>query len=290
MRLIDCKAIREEILQEVKSQVEKLDFTPQLHIISIGEDKASETYINNKIKTAHEVGIDCQHYHLEGNITQQEAEKTIMKIAQHNQGAIMLQLPIPKHLDEDKLIGYIPQMKDVDGLTSTNMGMLVQNHKDAIIPATANAVYHIIKSKFGEDLSELNVAVVNRSKLIGQPLQALLTNKNATVTLCHSKTRNLSSHMIKSDIIVTGIGKPKYFYSVHCADEYQLIVDCGINYVDGKLVGDWHEEELNEVCDDTVYLTPVGKKRAGVGSITTACLMLSVLKTYEIQKGIEEDE
>lgn len=181
MKIVDCKAIREEILAEVKAQVEQLDFTPQIHIISIGEDKASETYINNKIKTAKEVGIEAHHYHLDGDMIQPQVELAIMNIAQEKQGAIMLQLPIPKHLDENKLIGYIPQYKDVDGLTSMNVGMLTQGNKDAIIPATANACYHVIKKAFGEDLSGLNVTVVNRSKLIGQPLQALLTNHNATV-------------------------------------------------------------------------------------------------------------
>lgn len=284
MKLIDCKAIREEILQEVKSQVEKLDYTPQLHIISIGDDKASQTYINNKLKTAEQVGIESFHYTLDGSTTQEEAELEIMKIAQKKQGAVMLQLPIPSHLDENKLIGYIPQFKDVDGLTSTNMGMLVQGDEDAIIPATANAVYHIIKKYFSEDLSGLNITVVNRSKLIGQPLQALLTNHNATVTLCHSKTRNLPVPMIKSDILITGIGKAKHFNYNDCSDEYQLIIDCGINYVDGKLVGDWDEDSLVDKCDDTVALTPVGQRRMGVGSITTTCLMKSVIQCCEIQR------
>lgn len=285
MQLVDCKAIREEILQEVKLQVEQLDFTPQIHIISVGNDKASETYINNKIKTAKEVGIEAHHYHLDGDMLQPQVELAIENLVKEKQGAIMLQLPIPKHLDENKLIALIPQCKDVDGLTSTNMGMLTQGNKDAIVPATANACYHIIKKMFGKDLSGLNATVVNRSKLIGQPLQALLTNHNATVTLCHSKTRNLSAPMIKSDILITGIGRPQHFNVNDCSDEYQLIIDCGINYVDGKLVGDWNEESLLEVCNDSVHLTPVGQRRMGVGSITTACLMLSVIKCHKLQGG-----
>ena len=285
MKIVDCKAIREEILAEVKAQVEQLDYTPQIHIISIGEDKASETYINNKIKTAKEVGIEAHHYHLDGDMLQPQVELAIENLVKEKQGAIMLQLPIPKHLDENKLIALIPQCKDVDGLTSMNMGMLTQGNKDAIIPATANACYHVIKKAFGEDLSGLNVTVVNRSKLIGQPLQALLTNHNATATLCHSKTRDLHVPMIKSDILITGIGKAKHFNANDCSDEYQLIIDCGINYVDGKLVGDWDEESLAEVCNDTVSLTPVGQRRQGVGSITTACLMKSVIKCHELQRG-----
>ena len=164
--------------------------------------------------------------------------------------------------------------------------MLTQGNKDAIVPATANACYHIIKKMFSEDLSGLNATVVNRSKLIGQPLQALLTNHNATVTLCHSKTRKLPVPMITSDVLITGIGKPKFFNSQDCSDEYQLIIDCGINRdEDGKMCGDWNEESLFEVCDDSVHLTPVGQRRMGVGSITTACLMLSVIKCHKLQAG-----
>lgn len=285
MKIVECKAIREEILNEVKSQVEKLDYTPSIYIISVGDDRASQTYITNKMTTAKEVGIAPYHYTYEADITQEELEKQIKTIVDNTKGAVMLQLPIPKHLDEDKLIGLINQKQDCDGLTSTNMGMLTQGHKDAIIPATANAVYHIIKKYFGGDLSGLNVAVVNRSKLIGQGLQPLLTNHNATVTLCHSKTRDLQSPMIKSDILVTGIGKAKHFNSNDCSDEYQLIIDCGINYVDGKLVGDWEEDSLVDKCDDTVALTPVGKSRNGVGSVTVACLMLNVIKSCELQRG-----
>lgn len=285
MKIVDCRAIREEILSEVKSQVEKLDYTPSIYIISVGDDRASQTYITNKMTTAKEVGITPYHYTYEADITQEKLEEQIKTIVDNTKGAVMLQLPIPKHLDEDKLIGLINQKQDCDGLTSTNMGMLTQGHEDAIVPATANAAHHIIKKYFGEDLSGLNVAVVNRSKLIGQPLQALLTNHNATVTLCHSKTRDLQSPMIKSDILVTGIGKAKHFNSNDCSDEYQLIIDCGINYVDGKLVGDWDEDSLVDKCDDTVALTPVGRKRQGVGSLTTACLMLNVIKSCELQRG-----
>lgn len=283
MQLVNCKDIRENILQEVKQQVEQLDFVPQIHIITIGEDDASKVYVSNKIKTAKSVGIEPLHYEFSGDITQEQAEEEIKKLCSEVQGGVMLQLPIPSHLDETKLIDLIPQNQDVDGLTATNMGMLTQGNKDAIIPATANACYHIIKKMFGEDLSGLNATVVNRSKLIGQPLQALLTNHNATVTLCHSKTRNLPVPMITSDVLITGIGKPKFFNSQDCSDEYQLIIDCGINRdEDGKMCGDWNEESLFEVCNDSVHLTPVGKKRAGVGSIVTACLMQSVLKCYQL--------
>lgn len=288
MKLVDCKSIREEILEEVKRQVAKLDYVPHIHIISIGDDEASKTYINNKIKTAVEVGIKSSHYIIDGNVTQEEAEEKIIKIAQTKKGGVMLQLPIPEHLDENRLISLIPQFKDVDGLTSLNMGMLTQGDKNAIIPATANAVYHIIKKYYGSDLKHLNVSVVNRSKLIGQPLQSLLTNNDATVTLCHSKTKNLDMVTSKSDIIVTGIGRAKHFKQMHSnqtnnLSDKQLIIDCGINYVDGKLFGDWDEEEM-EKCNDAIILTPVGKKRAGVGSLTTACLMLSTIKCCEMQK------
>ena len=191
----------------------------------------------------------------------------------------MLQLPIPKHLDEKILINKIPQYKDVDGLPDLNMGMLVNGHPYAIVPATAMGVYQIISHVLETgDLTGVDVTVVNRSQLIGKPLQALLTNHNATVTLCHSRTDNLQNHTSRSHVVVTGIGKSKYFDSYYFSD-YQMLIDCGINRDEnGKLCGDIDTDEVQEVYK--VHITPVP---GGVGILTTACLMLSVIQCYNLQ-------
>jgi methylenetetrahydrofolate dehydrogenase (NADP+)/methenyltetrahydrofolate cyclohydrolase len=280
MAVIDCHEIRGQILTEAKKQIEALPTKPKLTIITIGHDDASEVYVRNKIKTATSLGIEVSHAKLEEDITQERAEKRI-KLEMEYTDAIMLQLPIPKHLDEKALINLIPQEKDVDGLTDLNMGMLVNNHPHAIVPATAMGVYKVISHVLEtSDLSGVNIAVVNRSKLIGKPLQALLTNHNATVTLCHSKTDSLNHYTWNSHVVVTGVGKPKFFENTDF-NYYQLIVDCGINRdEDGKLCGDVDSESLSSFGEDGIGYTPVP---GGVGILTTACLMLSVIQCYNLQ-------
>ena len=278
MAVIDCHEIRGQILTEVKKQIEVLPTKPKLTIITIGEDDASKVYVRNKIKTAESLGIEVSHAKLEEDITQERAEKRI-KLEMEYTDAIMLQLPIPKHLDEKILINLIPQEKDVDGLTDLNMGMLVNNHPYAIVPATAMGVYQIISHVLETgDLTGVDVTVVNRSQLIGKPLQALLTNHNATVTLCHSRTDNLQNHTSRSHIVVTGIGQPKYFDSYYFSD-YQMIIDCGMNRdEESKLCGD---VDINEVQEELkVHVTPTP---GGTGILTTACLMLSVIQCYNLQ-------
>ena len=278
MAVIDCHEIRGQILTEAKKQIEALPTKPKLTIITIGHDDASEVYVRNKIKTATSLGIEVSHAKLEEDITQERAEKRI-KLEMEYTDAIMLQLPIPKHLDEKILINLIPQEKDVDGLTDLNMGMLVNGHPYAIVPATAMGVYQIISRVLETgDLTGVDVTVVNRSQLIGKPLQALLTNHNATVTLCHSRTDNLQNHTSRSHVVVTGIGKSKYFDSYYFSD-YQMLIDCGINRDEnGKLCGDIDTDEVQEVYQ--VHITPVP---GGVGILTTACLMLSVIQCYNLQ-------
>ena len=280
MAVIDCHEIRGQILTEAKKQIEALPTKPKLTIITIGHDDASEIYVRNKIKTAKEVGIDIDYVKLDDDICQREAEQAIENICSRSiNHAVMLQLPIPQHLDKDKLINVIPQHKDVDGLTNLNLGMLVNSHKDAIVPATAMGVYKVISHVLETgDLTGVDVTVVNRSQLIGKPLQALLTNHNATVTLCHSRTDNLQNHTSRSHIVVTGIGQPKYFDSYYFSD-YQMIIDCGMNRdEEGKLCGDVDINEVQEELKVHVTLTP-----GGTGILTTACLMLSVIQCYNLQ-------
>lgn len=281
MAVIDCHEIRGQILTQVKQEVQALPTKPRLTIITIGEDDASQVYVRNKIKTATGVGIEVNHVKLPETITQEEAENQIIELIVHdNPDAVMLQLPIPKHLDDRILINLIPQTKDVDGLTDLNMGMLVNGSPYAIVPATAMGVYTVIASVLGNDLSGVNVAVVNRSRLIGKPLQALLTNHNATVTLCHSHTDPLNHYTWNSHVVVTGVGKPKFFDNTDFT-YYQLIVDCGINRdEDGKLCGDVDSESLSSFGQEGIGYTPVP---GGVGILTTACLMKSVVQCYNLQ-------
>ena len=283
MAKIDCKAIREEILQHVRDELEKIDYetelVPSLAIITIGDDDASKVYVRNKINTAESLGIQTHHIRLASTVSQEQAEQEIKRVCDTVVDAVMLQLPVPKHLDSHRLINIIPQHKDVDGLTDLNIGKLINNRPDAIVPATAMGVYRVIASVLGNDLSGVNVAVVNRSQLIGKPLQALLTNHNATVTLCHRKTDPLNHYTWNSHVVVTGVGKPKFFDNTDFT-YYQLIVDCGINRdEDGKLCGDVDSESLVSFGQDGIGYTPVP---GGVGVLTVACLMLSVVQLFKM--------
>ena len=285
MAKIDCQVIREEILQHVRDELEKIDYetelVPSLAIITIGDDDASKVYVRNKINTAESLGIETHHIRLASTVSQEQAEQEIKRVCDTVVDAVMLQLPVPKHLDSHRLINIIPQHKDVDGLTDLNIGKLINNRPDAIVPATAMGVYRVIASVLGNDLSGVNVAVVNRSQLIGKPLQALLTNHNATVTLCHSKTDPLNNYTWNSHVVVTGVGKPKFFDNTDFT-YYQLIVDCGINRDDdGKLCGDVDSESLASFGSDGIGYTPVP---GGVGILTVACLMLSVIQCHKLNQ------
>ena len=284
MPIIDCKVIREEILNDVKSQLAELKGTPRLCIVTIGNDDASKVYVRNKIKTAKELGIDVKHLQLDDDICQEEAEQVIEAICNRSTNhAVMLQLPIPSHLNKDRLLNVIPQHKDVDGLTDLNMGMLVNNREDAIVPATAQGVYEILRRmNRNDDLSWVNVTVVNRSQLIGKPLQALLTNHNATVTLCHSKSDyDFNDYFVDADVVVTGIGHANYYFSDNFYNG-QTIIDCSMNRdEDGHLCGDVDYKDVLAHGRD-IDITPVP---SGVGILTTACLMLNVVKTYKLQGG-----
>ena len=283
MAKIDCKAIREEILQHVRDELEKIDYEtelgPSLAIITIGDDDASKVYVRNKINTAESLGIQTHHIRLASTVSQEQAEQEIKRVCETVVDAVMLQLPVPKHLDSHRLINIIPQHKDVDGLTDLNIGKLINNRPDAIVPATAMGVYRVIASVLGNDLSGVNITVVNRSQLIGKPLQALLTNHNATVTLCHSRTDKLQNHTSRSHVVVTGVGIPKYFDSYYFS-QHQMIVDCGINRDENnKLCGDVDTDEVLSAYN--VGITPVP---SGVGILTTSCLMLSVIKCHNLNQ------
>ncbi len=278
MQFIDCKSVREQILTEVKQKVEKIGKKLRLVIFQVGDDDASQVYVKNKRRTADEVGIGVEIVKC--------AESTPLGSLKYLIGAysemedttgVMLQLPLPDHLKEytQELLDLIPWEKDVDGLSSESVGRL-WNGRDCIAPATPSGIMRLLP----DDLSGKNVCIINRSNLIGKPLTKLLMDKNATVTVCHSKTRELSleNTTFVSDIIVTGIGKPNHFNSELISDG-QTWIDCGINRTPcGELCGDVDSDTL---MFTDVSVTPVP---GGVGILTTASLMANVVKAYELQK------
>ena len=273
---INCREIRNEILSEVKSEIESLNENPTLAIVTCGTDEASKIYVRNKIKTCEEVGINVKHFDLSpDNYTQDELQDLVYNLNHHYNG-VMVQLPLDKKYDEKAILNCVDYRHDVDGLTMQQRLLLEDNDSAALIPATAGAVFEIIKRKYGNDLSFKKVLVINRSHLIGIPLSKLLRNHNATVTIAHSKTDlDINDYLMLNmfDVVVTGIGK-------HIIDEstinQSLIVDCGITRnSEGKI----ERDVIRDTDSDNDYA-------GAVGLITVAMLMKNTLKAYKNQKGL----
>ena len=273
---INCREIRNEILADVKNEIESLNENPTLAIVTCGTDEASKIYVRNKIKTCEEVGINVKHFDLSpDHYTQDELQDLVYNLNYHYNG-VMVQLPLDKKYDEKAILNCVDYRHDVDGLTMQQRLLLEDNDSAALIPATAGAVFEIIKRKYGNDLSFKKVLVINRSHLIGIPLSKLLRNHNATVTIAHSKTNSdINDYLMLNmfDVVVTGIGK-------HIIDEstinQSLIVDCGITRnSEGKI----ERDVIRDTDSDNDYA-------GAVGLITVAMLMKNTLKAYKNQKGL----
>ena len=278
MTLLDARKIVEKKIVELKNRVDKLEKKPKLVIIRIGDDFASGKYVANKIKRCSEVGIDSQIIHLEENITQLEVEKTILKLNEDkNITGILLQLPIPKHLDEDYLTNIIKDEKDVDGFTIANMGKLSLG-LDGNIACTPRGVITLLK-EFNIDIESKDVLIINRSNIVGKPLAQLFLKENATVTIAHSKTKNLKQKIALSDIVVSAVGKAN-FLSADDFEDNTTIIDVSINFNElGKMCGDVNKEDYDILINEkNCNLTPVPN---GVGQMTVIELIEQTIEIAE---------
>lgn len=278
MTLLDARKIVEKKIAELKNRVDKLEKKPKLVIIRIGDDFASGKYVANKIKRCSEVGIDSQIIHLKENITQLEVEKTILKLNEDkNVTGILLQLPIPKHLDEDYLTNLIKDEKDVDGFTIANMGKLSLG-LDGNIACTPRGVITLLK-EFNIDIESKDVLIINRSNIVGKPLAQLFLKENATVTIAHSKTKNLKQKIALADIVVSAVGKVN-FLSADDFEDNTTIIDVSINFNElGKMCGDVNKEDYDILINEkNCNLTPVPN---GVGQMTVIELIEQTIEIAE---------
>lgn len=262
------KKIKAQIKTELDTYVQK----PLLAVILVGNNPASLSYIKGKEKACLEVGINYRLVHLEETTTQAELIDEINKLNHDDEvNGILLQLPLPKHLDERRSLDCIDPNKDVDGLTTASAGKLYigQAH---FIPCTPLGVMSFF-DEVNYDLSGKNVLIVGRSNLVGLPLMKLLLNSNATVTVAHSKTKNLRELSKNSDVVVVAIGRPRFLDDSYF-NENAFVIDVGINRVDGKICGD---VDFDKVCDKVKYLTPVPK---GVGPLTIASLIRNTMQAF----------
>ena len=272
--IIDGKALAKKIRAELKEEVEKLrakGIIPKLAVIMVGEDKASKVYVKNKSKACDEIGVEFEEFLLKDDIEMQELSDLIDELNNRKDiHGILLQSPIPKHLDINKAFNAIDYRKDVDGFNPVNVGKLVIG-QDCFISCTPFGVIKMLE-EYGIEIEGKNAVVIGRSNIVGKPLSQCLLSKNATVTICHSRTKNIHEITANADILVAALGKPKYVKG-NMVKEGAVVIDVGINRTDdGKLVGDVDFETVSQKAS---YITPVP---GGVGPMTIAMLMNNVVK------------
>ena len=269
-KLIDGKKLAQEIRAEVKQKVAEYSRNSGreigLAVVLVGEDPASKVYVRNKIKACEEVGIKSFAYYLDKDTAQARVEELIKSLSVDNKiDGILVQLPLPPHIDEKKILELIPDKKDVDGFSASNTGKLSKN-EPCLVACTPNGIMKMFESE-NISLAGKNAVVIGRSNIVGKPMAMLLTNANATVTLCHSKTANLKEVCARADVLVAAIGKPK-FVTADMVKEGAVVIDVGMDRDEnGKLCGDVDFENVKEKCS---YITPVP---GGVGPMTIAMLM-----------------
>lgn len=263
------KATREKVKGMVAEFVETSKRQPCLAVIIVGTDPASQTYVRNKILGCAEVGMKSLSYELPETSTNDDVAKIIKNLAEDNSvDGILVQLPLPKHLDERYLLSLIPDSKDVDGFSPNNLGLLAMN-VPRTISCTPFGVMELIAST-GVEIAGKRAVVIGRSNTVGKPMAMLLLNANATVTVCHSKTQNLAEICREADILVAAIGRPR-FVTADMVKSGAVVIDVGINRVDGKLVGDVDFENVEPIAG---YITPVP---GGVGPMTISMLLYNTL-------------
>ena len=277
MKILDGKSLSAKVKDELKGNVNSYFQTPILAVVTIGDDAASEVYVKNKKKACEYVGMSFLHLDYASCVKE---EVVIKKIKQLNKdksiNGIIVQLPIPDNFNVSKIINTIDPSKDVDGLTNIQAGKLIQNEK-CLTLCTPKGIMEIFK-EYKIDLEGKHVVIVGRRNLVGKPLMLECLNKNATVTMCHSKTKDLKKYTKDADILVVAVGK-KYLIDKTMVKKDSVIIDVGINRIDGKLYGDVNPN-VEEVCG---YLTPVP---GGVGPMTVSMLLKNTFEAYKNQNGI----
>lgn len=271
-----ARKIRERLTNEV-AELRKNGVTPKLAVIMVGDDKASTIYVRNKSKACDEIGIEFTEHLLPENTTQTELLKLIDELNSNKEiNGILLQSPIPKHLDINEAFRKISPDKDVDGFNPVNVGKLVLG-QNTFVSCTPFGIIKLLE-EYNISLEGKNAVIIGRSNIVGKPMSQCLLNKNATVTICHSKTNNLKEFTKKADILVSAIGKPK-FVTKDMVKEGAIVIDVGINRnLEGKVCGDVDFENIKNM---TSYITPVP---GGVGPMTIAMLMNNVVKATKIQR------
>ena len=277
--IIDGKALAKKIREDLKVECKELKekgIIPKLAVIMVGDNSASKVYVKNKSKACEEIGVEYEEFLLNNNTTQEELLSLIDKLNKDKSiNGILLQSPIPENLNINQAFKKITYLKDVDGFTPTSIGKLSIG-EDTFISCTPYGVIKMFE-EYNIDLTGKNVVILGRSNIVGKPLIQCCLNKNATVTVCHSKTKDLEEYTKRADILIAAIGKSK-FVKRDMLKNGVVVIDVGINRSeDGKLTGDVDFEEVEKIAS---YITPVP---GGVGPMTIAMLMNNVIKATKEQ-------
>lgn len=273
-QILDGKKLRDKILGELKLKVDEFEIKPTLVVILVGDNPASKIYVNNKKKTAEKLGINSDVINYSSDITEQELLNKIDELNNDkNVTAILVQLPLPEHISKENIMNKISPAKDVDGFTPYNFGKLFSGEIPTVYPCTPKGIL-LLLDEYGINLDGQHVVVVGRSNIVGRPLSQMLLNRNATVTVCHSHTKNLAQITKTADILVSAVGKN--IIEGEMLKPGCVVVDVGIfKDVNGKTRGDVDFENASKIAS---YITPVP---GGVGPMTIASLMLNTVELFE---------
>ena len=271
--------IKEEIKEELKWIKEKVGKVPGLAIVLVGENPASKIYVNSKIKGCAELGFESFAHYLPENVTEEELLNVIRELNEDEKvDGILVQLPLPKHIDEKKVVETIAFSKDVDGFKPENMGLLFLGDKNSIKPCTPSGIVELFK-RYELEVEGKDVVIIGRSNIVGKPMAGFFINEGATVTICNSKTKNLADKLKEADIIVAAMGVAK-FVKADMVKDGAIIIDVGINRTEEGLFGDVDFENVAPKCK---WITPVP---GGVGPMTVAMLFKNTLSAFKRNKKL----
>ncbi len=280
--IIDGKLVSKKVKQEVADEVVALKekgITPGLAVIIVGDDPASRVYVNNKKKACAEVGFYSEEYALPTETSMEELLELIDVLnSRADINGILCQLPLPKHLDEKAVIDYIDSSKDVDAFSPVNVGKIMIGDYD-FLPCTPAGVMELLKH-YEIEVEGKECVVIGRSNIVGKPMGMLLLHKNGTVTICHSKTKNLKEVCARADILVAAVGIAE-FVTADMVKDGAVVIDVGMNRKDGKLCGD---VKFDDVSEKASFITPVP---GGVGPMTIGMLMKNTLKAAKLHNNID---
>ena len=278
--LIKGTEISKKIMNDIKLEVAKLDEKPTIVVIIVGNDPASRLYVSKKKENVVEVGMNSIVVEMDEKVSQKELEQKIDELNNDDKiNAILVQLPLPKHINTYDIIQRISPQKDVDGFHPDNVGKLSIGLAPYAVSCTPAGIIKLL-DEYGIDIESKNAVIIGRSNIVGKPLSNLLLARNATVTVCHSKTKDISKVASKADILVSAVGNAEFVKS-DWVKEGAVVIDVGINRnSEGKLVGD---VDFKQVESKASFITPVP---GGVGPMTRAMLLFNALQLYKLQKGI----